>query len=167
MRLQHMCTSNFKLEIIMRKIMVVAYYFSVAVFLFACSVYIPYQYAEESRVSYTNKMLSEFKQANMLTYVDENSVAVKQIRDSGYGLEKTEYKKLSGELGLLACTIVLSLTLFLPFSRSSDVIWTGGFFSLLYAYGSMSTEFYFAIVILALAAYSLKRKRVSSSLKEK
>jgi hypothetical protein len=151
----------------MRKILVAAYYFSVAVFLFACTVYIPYQCAEESRVSYTNKMISEFKQANMLTYLDEYSVAEKQIRDSGFRLQKTEYKKLSGELGLLACTMVLILTLFLPFSRLSDVIWIGGWFSVLYSYESMSTAFYLAIMILALATYYFKKKRASSGQKGK
>jgi hypothetical protein len=140
-----------------KKILLLIYYISIGIFLFVCSLVIPFQQAEEAGIAYTNNHFIEYKKANGLAYVDEDTSVAKQIRGSGNELEKYEFKRLSGRFGLLSCVIVLGLTLLLPFARSSDVIWIGGYFSVLFGYGAMTNEFYFGIVLLALISYFVKR----------
>lgn len=142
----------------MKKILIPVYYISIGIFLFMCSVIIPLQQAEGDGIVYMNNLFIEYKKANGLTYIDENSQVVKQILNSGHEFTKVQYKNFSGRFGLLSCVIVLGLTLLLSFARSSDVVWIGGYFSLLFGYGSMTNEFYFGIVVLALITYFLKRR---------
>jgi hypothetical protein len=141
-----------------KKMVVPAYYISIGIFLFICSVALPFQYAEIKRIAYTNNLFSEYKQANQLIYVDENNPAARQIRKSGHEFGKLEYRRLSGTLALLSCLAVLGLTLFISFARATDVIWIGGYFSLLFSYGSMTTEFYVGILLLAAITFFIKKR---------
>lgn len=137
------------------------FYLGIAALAFISSMVIPFQQSEDARIEYTNKLFAEYKQANNLKYVDETSEAVKSIRNDGHAFGKEKYKELSGKFGLFACVVALSLTLLMPFTHSSDFIFIGAGFSAFYGLGSLTTESYFAILLLTLVAYLVKKWKTS------
>jgi hypothetical protein len=141
-----------------KKIPIVSYYFFIGVLLSASTIFVPFLQAEAVSDIYVNARLSELKIAKNTSYLDEKSDEVNQILHAGTALTKSEYKNRSGKYGLLSCAVALGLTLLLTFTRSSDVIWIGAFFTILYVYGSMSTEFYIATALLSLIAYYIKKR---------
>ena len=151
-------TSN-KVEIMLKTKFAILYYVLISIFLLVLAVYIPFQQAEKASVVYMNSRLAELKEIKKPSNLNMSGLEVNKILDAGVLVEKDEYKYYSARLGLIACIVVLGFILVFPYSRLSDVFWVGGFFSTLYALGSMTTEYYFLVVILALGTYYLKRKR--------
>jgi len=143
-----------------KKILIVAYNVAVGVFILVFSTIIPFQQAEEARIVYTNMLFVEYKQANNLQYVDEASEVAKKIRMEGHNFGKEKYKELSGKYGLLACVLVLLLTLLLTFTKLNDLMWIGGEFAILYGLGSLNTESFIFILLLTFLSYSVKKWRL-------
>lgn len=147
------------MEMSSKKYGIAVYYVFVVIAIFIFSIALPFKLSEVLKIEYMNARLSELKEATRSQYVDENSESVKSIFAAGHSLFKDEYKNLSGKLGLLTCAVVLAFTIFFRFTRLLDILVVGGIYFVLYAYGSMSTEYFVFIALFIFTAYQLKRKR--------
>lgn len=141
-----------------KRILLAAYYVTASMVMVVLVMIIPFQLAEDVRISYTNDLFYQYKKNNGLQYVDEGSEVAKEIRKQGQEFGKVTFKELSGKYGFISAATILLLTLFLNFTGPIDCILVGGMVAILYGLGALTTESFLGILFMAFVAYKIKKR---------
>lgn len=135
------------------------YYLLLVVMLLTLAVIVPLKLSESAQISYANTQLSALKAETNSQYVELNDPRVREILSSGNRVGNEKYKHYSSLFGLLASIIALGVVYFFKHASRYDAIYILALFALLFALGSIKSEYFALIAALSLAAFYLKSRK--------